>query len=61
MRHVHTCPEPDLAGILTGPPEFDTSEWAPAQEKLIGDSDNYNAKNTLKAKDYGTTSSMTQK
>ena len=33
-------PEPDLAGILTGPPEFDTTEWAPAQAKLIDDSDN---------------------
>ena len=50
-RHVHTFgPEPDLVGILTGPPEFDTAGWAPAQKKLIDDRGNkYSAKNTVRS------------
>ena len=51
-RHVLTFgPEPDLAGISTGPPEFETAEWAPEQEMLIHGSENgYSSKNTVKSR-----------
>ena len=41
-------PEPDLLGVLTGPPQFDANTWRPAQEKLFKDKANgYNKNNTV--------------
>ena len=41
-------PEPDLLGVLTGPPQFDANTWRPAQENLFKSKANgYNKKNTV--------------
>ena len=48
-REIHVFgPEPDLQGILQGPPDFDAADWEPMQRQLIKANKVYTAANTVK-------------
>ena len=50
MRRLNMFgPEPDMLGVMTGPPNIKTEDWLPKQEELFANKNNgYTEHNTLK-------------